>query len=297
MGQHAKTCRTELAIRALLLGLCNRNFVIFASLGIYPGKFWQPTHAVSAFIGGVVFNASNILLAASVSLAGMAVAFPLGVGLALVLGVFINYFSAPKGDPVFLFLGVSLVVLAIMCNGIAAGKTSSAHSGRKKGVILAVLAGILMSFFYRFVASAMDLDNFSSPTPGMATPYTAFVIFAMGIFCSNVLFNTLTMKHPFAGSPVGYADYFRGKFAVHLVGILGGCVWGLGTALSYIAAGKAGAAISYALGQGAPMIASLWGIFIWKEFAHSSRSTYWLLTLMFVLFISGLGLVVMAGGE
>ena len=134
-------------------------------------------NVVSALIGGIIFNASNILLSASVSIAGMAVAFPLGVGLALVLGVFINYFSSPKGDPVWLFTGVVLIVIAIICNGVAAGKNQkSGSNSSKKGIILAAIAGILMSFFYRFVAAAMDLNNFESPTPGMATPYTAFFI-------------------------------------------------------------------------------------------------------------------------
>ena len=160
----------------------------------------EAAYIASALIGGVIFNASNILLSASVSIAGMAVAFPLGVGLALVLGVFINYFSSPKGDPFWLFTGVVLIVIAIICNGIAAGKNQKAGTNNsKKGIILAAIAGILMSFFYRFVAAAMDLNNFESPTAGMATPYTAFFIFAIGIFLSNFLFNTLVMKRPFVG--------------------------------------------------------------------------------------------------
>ena len=252
----------------------------------------------SALIGGVIFNASNILLSASVSISGMAVAFPLGVGLALVLGVFVNYFSSPKGDPMWLFTGVALIVIAIICNGLAAGKNQQkGTSNNKKGIVLAAIAGILMSFFYRFVAAAMDLDNFESPTPGMATPYTAFFIFAIGIFLSNFIFNTFVMKRPFVGTPVGYKDYFAGKPATHLVGILGGCIWGLGTALSYIAAGKAGAAISYALGQGAPMIAALWGVFIWKEFTGSSKATNRLLVIMFVFFMLGLSLIIVSGGN
>ena len=255
-------------------------------------------YIVSALIGGVLCNASNILLSASGSIAGMAVAFPLGVGLALVLGVFINYFSTPKGDPFWLFTGVILIVIAIICNGIAAGRQQKeGNNNSKKGIILAAIAGILMSFFYRFVAAAMDLNNFDSPTPGMATPYTAFFIFSIGIFLSNFLFNTVVMKRPFVGTPVSYKEYFTGKAGTHLVGILGGCIWGLGTALSYIAAGKAGAAISYALGQGAPMIAALWGVFIWKEFTGSSKSTDRLLGVMFILFITGLSFIVLSGGN
>ena len=242
----------------------------------------EAAYIASALIGGVIFNASNILLSASV----------------LVLGVFINYFSSPKGDPFWLFTGVVLIVIAIICNGIAAGKNQKAGTNNsKKGIILAAIAGILMSFFYRFVAAAMDLNNFESPTAGMATPYTAFFIFAIGIFLSNFLFNTLVMKRPFVGLPVTYKEYFTGKASTHMVGILGGCIWGLGTALSYIAAGKAGAAISYALGQGAPMIAALWGVFIWKEFTGSSKATNRLLGVMFILFILGLTFIVISGGS
>ncbi len=253
---------------------------------------------LSALVGGIIFNASNILLSASVSMAGMAVAFPLGVGLALVLGVFINYLKAPHGDPSMLFLGVALIVVAIIFNGLAASRkgTSAADAGKaKKGIMLAAVAGILMSFFYRFVAAAMDLDNFEAPTAGMITPYTAFVLFAIGIFLSNFFFNTLLMKKPFEGDVVTYKQYFQGSISTHMVGIFGGVIWALGTLLSYIAAGKAGAAISYALGQGAPMVAALWGIFVWKEFKGASKSVNSLLALMLIFFLSGLGLIVYSG--
>lgn len=254
----------------------------------------------SALIGGAVFNLGNILLSAAVSMAGMTVAFPLGVGIALVLGVIINYIGAPKGDPTMLFLGVILVVVAIVLNAIASGKmhqAGSASNKNQRGVMIAIMAGVLMSFFYRFVAAAMDLNNFESPTPGMATPYSAFFIFAVGIFVSNLVFNTILMRRPFVGKPVSYSTYFSGRLSLHLVGILGGVIWGIGTALSYIAAGKAGAAISYALGQGAPMIAALWGIFIWKEFKGAPRSVDWLLGLMFLFFISGLGAIIISGAN
>lgn len=253
---------------------------------------------LSAFVGGVLFNLANILLSAAVSMAGLTVAFPLGVGIALVLGVFVNYFGEPKGDPVILFFGVALVMVAIILNAMASGKMSGGSSGtNKKGALIAIVAGVLMSFFYRFVAAAMDLNNFENPTPGMATPYSAFFILSVGIFISNFLFNTIVMRHPFVGSPVTYSEYFKGRMGTHLVGVLGGVVWGLGTALSYIAAGKAGAAISYALGQGAPMVAALWGIFIWKEFKGAPRSVEMLLTLMFILFISGLGAIILSGAN
>ena len=249
-------------------------------------------------LGGVIFNASNILLSASTSLAGMSVAFPLGCGLALVLGVVNNYLEQSKGNPMLLALGVLVIVVAIVCNGMAAGRVSKQSEGNKnskKGVVLAIVAGLLMSTFYRFVVKGMDINNFEQPAAGMLTPYSAIFIFALGVLVSNLLFNTYVMKRPFVGEPVSYSEYFKGSLSTHLVGVLGGAIWCLGTAFSYIAAGKAGAAVSYALGQGAPMIAAFWGVFIWKEFKGADRKTGYLLALMFALFIIGLGIIVVAG--
>ena len=254
-------------------------------------NFW------SAFLGGVIFNASNILLSASMSLAGMSVAFPIGVGLALVLGVFVNYFSVPKGDPVTLFGGVFLIVLAIVFNGIASSKVSevSGQTVRKRGVLIAVCAGILMAFFYRFVAASMDMENFASPAPGKLTPYTAVFVFAIGVFVSNFLFNTLAMKHPVEGKPVSISGYFKGDMSTHLVGVLGGVIWCIGQSFSMIASEKAGAAISYGLGQGATLVSALWGILIWKEFKGAPAISNRLNVGMFILFVIGLGFLIYAG--
>lgn len=254
----------------------------------------------SVILGGIIFNASNILLSASISLAGMAIAFPVGVGIALVLGVIINYIGEPKGDALMLFIGVALVVVAIICNGVASAQMGSSAENsktRRKGVIIAVVAGVLMSFFYRFVAAAMDLSDFRNPAKGMLTPYSALFIFSVGVTLSNFVFNTLAMRRPFVGAPVSYSQYFKGSLPTHLIGILGGAIWGLGTACSYIAAGKAGAAISYALGQGAPMIAAIWGVFIWKEFKGAKKRTDVLVGLMFLFFILGLSFVIVSGGN
>jgi len=252
---------------------------------------------LSALLGGVIFNLSNILLSAAVAISGMSVAFPLGVGIALVLGVLVNYFGEPKGDLYILFFGVLLVAIAIVLNGLAASKNSVKDNASNKGIMLALIAGVLMSFFYRFVASAMDMNNFINPEVGKATPYSAFFIFAVGIFASNFIINTIVMKKPFVGAPVSYSEYFKGSFKTHMIGVLGGLIWGLGTLFSYIASGKAGPAISYALGQGAPMIAAVWGIFIWKEFKGATRATNILLLLMFIFFIAGLALIILSGAQ
>ena len=250
-------------------------------------------------LGGAIFNASNILLSASVSMAGMTVAFPLGVGIALVLGVVVNYLGTPSGDWRLLALGVLCVVCAIVFNAKASARMNKGSgkqaSHNRKGIVVAILAGVLMSLFYRFVVMGMDVNNFTSPADGKLTPYSAIFIFSIGVLLSNFLFNTLAMRFPFVGEPVEYGAYFRGSLATHATGMLGGCIWCLGTGLSYIASGQAGPAISYALGQGAPMVAALWGIFVWREFRGASRSVNALLLEMFVFFIAGLALIIVAG--
>ena len=249
----------------------------------------------SAFLGGVIFNLSNILLVLAIDIAGLAVAFPVGVGLALVLGVITNYIGAPVGDPAYLFLGVAFVVLAIIVDAVAYRKLSG--SSQKKvgrGLIIAIVAGVLMGFFYRFVAASMSGD-FVHLESGKLSPYTAVVIFSIGVFISNFLWNSIAMRKPLDGNPVKYSDYFKhGSLRLHSIGILGGIIWNIGMAFSIIASGPAGFAISYGLGQGATMIAAFWGVFIWKEFKNAPAGTNKLLTLMFLSFIFGLALIIVA---
>src|SRR5690606_1811659 len=237
------------------------------------------------------------LLSSAIAIAGMSVAFPVGIGIALVLGVIVNYAGSQKGDPVLLFLGVGVIMLAIIMNAVAYKRASSGSQKiSTKGLVVSVLAGVLMSFFYRFVAASMDLDDFVNPAAGKMTPYTAVVIFSLGIFLSNFIFNTILFKRPISGAPTSYAEYFKGSFSTHMVGVLGGLIWGIGNSLNLIAAGKAGAAISYGLGQGATLVAALWGVFIWKEFKHAPKGVSGLLGVMFILFLGGIFLIIMAGG-
>jgi glucose uptake protein len=249
----------------------------------------------SALLGGIVFNFSNILLSAAIDIAGMAVAFPVGVGLALVIGVVTNYLATPVGNASVLFAGVAGVVLAILISAMIYGRLpASGNKSASKGLVLSILAGVAMGFFYRFVAASMAAD-YANPEVGKLTPYTAMVIFAAGLFLSNFLWNSIVMAKPFSGPAVTYKDYFtQGNTRLHLVGILGGVIWGLGMSFNIIAAGAAGFAISYGLGQGATMVASLWGVFIWKEFKHAPAGTNKYIALMFLFFIIGLGLIIAA---
>jgi len=249
---------------------------------------------LSAMIGGFVFNAANILLVAAIAIAGMSVAFPVGIGIALVWGVIVNYIATPLGNPVILFLGVILVVVAILTDAAAYKKLPNQTKGvSTKGLVLSVLCGILMGFFYRFVASSMSTD-FVNMEAGKLSPYTAVFFFSIGLFLSNFVINTIVMKKPFVGEPVAISAYFKGGLRIHSIGVLGGIIWCIGMSFSIIASGQAGFAISYGLGQGATMVAVLWGVFIWKEFQEAPSGTNKLITLMFVCFVFGLGLIIIA---
>jgi glucose uptake protein len=251
---------------------------------------------LSSFAGGVIFNLANILLVAAIAIAGMSVAFPVGIGIALVLGVIVNYISNPQGVPLLIFGGVALITLAIILNARAYQKLQRNNEiGKvsKKGLILSVISGCLMGLFYKYVAVSM-VSNFNIPEAGKLTPYTALVFFAIGIVLSSFLFNSIQMKHPFIGTPVSFSDYFKGKKRDHLIGILGGVIWSVGMSLSIIASGKAGPAVSYGLGQGATVVAALWGIYIWKEFDKAPGGTKRVLNSMLLLYLAGLVLMIIS---
>jgi glucose uptake protein len=252
---------------------------------------------VSALIGGSIFNLANLLLVAAIEIAGMAVAFPVGIGLALVLGVVVNYRADPVGNVGLLALGVMLVTLAIVLDAVAYRRLPGGTLGDGKrgtgGLLLAVACGIFMGMFYRFVAVAMYADPVH-PEPGKMGSYAAVFVFAVGVLLSSFLWNTIAMKRPVVGAPVGFRDYFAGGAGTHLTGVLGGVIWGVGMSFNLIASGRAGFAISYGLGQGATMVAAFWGVFIWKEFRSAPRGTAALLAAMFLSFLTGLALIVLA---
>jgi glucose uptake protein len=249
---------------------------------------------VSAFVGGVVFNIANLLIVAAIDVAGLAVAFPVAIGLALVIGVVVNYLAVPLGSPVLLFGGVALVVAAILVDARAYARLPSAKGATGKGLALSVVSGLLMGFFYRFVAASMITD-FRSPQAGQLTPFSAMLVFTVGVLLSNFLWNTIFMYRPVSGVPTTYGEYFtRGNLRLHLVGLLGGFIWCFGMTMSLLASEQAGFAISYGLGQGATMVAAAWGVFVWKEFRGAPAGTGGLIGAMFALFIAGLAAIIAA---
>ncbi len=256
----------------------------------------EPKWLGSAFLGGVIFNLSNILLVAAIDIAGLAVAFPVGVGLALVLGVITTYLATHQGNVHMLALGVAAIVIAIILDGLAYRRLAA--GGQKtpaKGIVISVAAGLLMGWFYSFVAQAMGTIDPGTRelTPGRLSPYTAIVLFSAGLLLSNFIWNSIMMVKPFSGPPVAFADYFtKGNIRLHLIGILGGMIWNLGMAFSIIASTKAGAALAYGLGQGATMIGAFWGVFIWKEFKGAPPGTNKFLAAMFAFYLLGLAILV-----
>ena len=248
-----------------------------------------------AFLSGTIFNLSNVLLVTVIDIAGMAIAFPIGVGLALVLGVISGYITKPIGNPWILFSGLASIVIAIILDGYAYSKIPS--TGKKsitRGIVLSICTGVFMGFFYPLLVSSIS-PTLLEPETGKLTPYTAIVFFSLGLFCSSFLWNYYLMRKPLTGPVISGRDYFnKGSRKDHSVGVLGGLIWCLGFSLMTLAADKAGTAISYGLGQGATMVAVLWGVLVWKEFKLAPKYVNKYLVTMFFLYLLGLSLIITA---
>ena len=246
-------------------------------------------HLLLAFLGGIVFNIANILVVAAIAIAGMAVAFPIGIGLALVIGSVLNYIITPKGNPLMLFGGIALVCLAILLDALAYRRQAKDQTVSIKGIAISVLGGVMMGLFYPFIAKAIKGENHLGP-------YTVAFVFTIGILLSTFPVNYVLMRRPVSGPPVSVGDYFRGTRAWHFWGIFGGMFWMTGTIFNFVGsyAQMVGPAASYALGQGSTMVGTIWGVFVWKEFKGADAATKRLLALMFALFIIGLVCVALA---
>jgi glucose uptake protein len=248
-----------------------------------------------AIVGGIDFNIANLLLVAAIDIAGLAVAFPIGIGLALVVGAVSSYLLAPKGNPWMLFAGVGLVAAAIVCDAAAyRARESVKQAASLRGIVLSLIAGLLMGTFYPFVSRAM-----SSSTPGEAAPgpYATSFFFVVGVALCAIPFNYLLMRKPLDGKPpASMAGYAQAKPSWHLWGIVGGIIWCTGATLNFVASrtGVVGPAVSYSIGQGATMVTAAWGVFAWREFSTAPAKAKQLLVWMFVLFLLGLTLVALA---
>jgi glucose uptake protein len=247
---------------------------------------------LSAALGGIIWNVGTLLLVAGISVAGMSVAFPIGGGIGWTLGILINYIGKPEGNPLFLFGGTSFIILAIILSMLSYRKLAE-HQKKPtiKGIMLSFSAGLCIAFFYRFVASSLAVD-FTPSEAGKISSYTAVVFFSLGALLCTVLLNPVFMAKPVQGEPVKMAEWFKGSSKTHLLGMLGGAIWCLGNSVSFMSVGAASPAISYGLSNSAPVVAALWGIFVWKEFKDAPKGTNMLLSMMFACYLIGLILIV-----
>jgi glucose uptake protein len=249
-------------------------------------------------LGGIVFNLANMLLVAAISVAGLAVAFPVGIGMALVIGVIWNYALKPQGNPVLLFSGAAIIVGAIVVDALAyrahaaRGTQGGARKAGAKGILLSLVSGVLMGSFFPLV-------ELGKAGPFGLGPYAIGFVFAIGVFFSTFIFNVIFMNLPVEGPPVKIGAYFKGTLGQHGLGIMGGMIWATGAIANFAAASapesvQVGPAISYAIGQGATMVSALWGLLVWKEFAGADARVRMLIAVMLLLFVVGLGLVSVA---
>jgi glucose uptake protein len=243
------------------------------------------SNIVSTLVGGAVFNLANLLLVAGIDMAGLAIAFPVSIGIALVVGVVSSYILQPKGHAGLLAAGVACAVIAVILDGKAYGSLSKVNrSYTKKSIITCVISGILMGLWAPFVTRAMTQGN-------ALGPYSVAVLFTFGALISCFIWNIYFMKKPLVGDAVKFSDFFRGPASGHVLGLLGGAIWGIGTVFNLVAANFTGVAISYAIGQSAPMVAALWGVLAWKEFQGANRKAYTYLALMFLFYLLAILLI------
>jgi glucose uptake protein len=266
------------------LGTVGRSFCAdVAQSGAHP--------ILLAMIGGAIFNIANLLLVAAIDIAGLAVAFPIGIGLALVVGAISNYIISPRGNPLLLFGGIAFVVAAIVLDAIAyrLRETEQAAMSRR-GIVISLIAGLLMGTFYPFVSKAMTEEG----APG---PYAALLFFTAGVAICAVPANYLLMRFPLDGrEPASMRGYWRAPASWHFWGVVGGAIWCTGAMANFVAsqAHIVGPAVSYSIGQGATMISACWGVFVWHEFGAAPARSKISLAWMFVFFLCGLTAVACA---
>jgi len=257
------------------------------SLDSGPSSFFANVSAAdgsniaSAMVGGFIFNIANLLLVAGIEMAGLAFAFPTSIGIALVVGVVLSYALQPAGNALLLGVGVVLAIVAVIFDGKAYASLGGVKPVTGKSRTVCIVSGLLMGSFAPFVTRAL--------TAGHAlTPYSIAVFFTLGAFLCCFVVNVYFMKKPLVGAPVDFSGFFQARPADHAWGVIGGFIWGTGTVFNFVAAALTGVAISYAIGQAAPMVAAVWGVFVWKEFAGADSKARMYLALMFLCYILAL---------
>jgi glucose uptake protein len=240
-----------------------------------------------ALLAGIIFNLANLLLVAAIDMAGLAIAFPVAIGIALVVGTVLSFVQQQRGNVMMLGAGVLCAVIAVILDGKAYGELGTNREASRKSIVVCVVSGVLMGLWAPFSTRALTHGN----TLG---PYSIAVFLTGGALLSCLWWNLYFMKKPLVGEPVAFSGFIRGPVGGHVLGLLGGAIWTTGTVFNLVAANYTGVAISYSIGQSAPMVAALWGIFVWKEFAGANKRAMAFLGLMFVFYFLAILLIARA---
>jgi glucose uptake protein len=299
-----KNYRFELYYWDYGVGIFLISLVLAFTMGSHaggPSAFLANLHQATAAslwyaaIGGFVFNIANVLLIAAIEMVGLAIAFPLAIGIALVEGTVMSYLIHPAGNPTLLFAGVGMALVAVILIGLGyAARGIPGAVPTRKGIIVCLVSGVLMGSWAPFLAKSFagaGVPSTDGLMVGGLSPYTGAVFMTLGAFLCCFVFNPILMKKPLIGEPITMAGYFNAPRSYHVWGLIGGCIWGLGTTLNLVAGGKVGLPISYAIGQASPMIATLWGVFVWKEFAGARPKAKMYLAAMFAAYVLALVLI------
>jgi len=247
------------------------------------------SQVASALLGGFLWNVGNVLTVVAIAIAGLAVAFPIVSVIAMLLGVGLSFWAQPIGNPAWLAVGVVVLVAAVIANAAAYERLRQSSDIKKPGggVKVAIVAGVLVGCFPPFVARAIR-------GPAALDSYAVSFYFMVGAMAATFLTVPILLAHPLFGDKGTLRDYRRGSLAWHVLGMASGGIWCFGTVANFLSAKLVGVAISWGIGSSASMVAALWGIFLWKEFAKSGRNARVLITVSLACYLAGVMGVAMA---
>src|SRR5579863_393268 len=269
---------------------------------------------------GVIFNLGNMLLTAAISVAGMALAFTTTFATALVVATTWSFIFEASGGFLLSVCGAVLLLAALVMGAAAysnyliarseaakeaakaeaakkdvpqaGGRVKRVKASRSRGLVVAVALGVAGGIALGLFRPLLDMGMQGE---GGVAPYGALLMFAVGVLISTVILDPFFFNFPVAGDPLGFADYFKGTGKQHALGILGGVVAGVASlagmlALNAPAAVRTAPMPSFALSQGAPVLAVAWGLFVWREFKNAGERSRLLFRIMWLLLAIGVGL-------
>ena len=267
-------------------------------------------------VAGAVFNLGAILLVGAMSLAGMSLAFPVGLGLAAVVAILLALIDRTHVNAVLLLSTLVLILAAVALDvfayravaqrrsqeAIKTGRTKSTKvTVSWKGIVLALVGGPLIGLCFPLI------DRSRTPDTGMG-PYAAAFMFGAGVLASTFVYNLFLMNLPVRGEPIEVLQYLRQPKRSHLLPLLGGMVWAAGTVSLFVASSAVAATAAQGadplplLGPNASilvvlaaaLLSGLWGLLVWKELKDAPERARSLTALALVLLLAGLALFLVA---